>query len=188
MPDLNEGPMRHIAAILTAACWTGVFALLAAFALFAAEDGAPATVAMFGVPMDTLAVASLPGRAVMGGLSFGACVVAALFATAGLSIAMLNGREKDFSRFLVELAHGGAFGIAGLVVLSIALASNGWMLATALGVLATLVASLVTMRAALSEIPPPVVDPNVLARRMAEAAAANSNVVRFPYYRVGGAT
>lgn len=178
--------MKHAAALLTSLGWAAMFGLVAGFALFAAEDGTGAAIALFGLPLDAAAMETLPGKAVMGGLCFGATTVAALFATVALAIFMAGREPGTHVRFLVELAHGGAFGIAGLIVLSLALASGGWPLAAALAALALLVASLLGLRAALADpLPEPVPAP-VVARQMAAAAAANSNVVRFPYYRTTG--
>lgn len=180
--------MKQAAAILTTLGWTALFALVAAFALFGAEDGAAAAIAAFGLPLDGHAVATLPGKAVMGGLCFGATMVAALFATVSLSVALTAREGAAHSRFLSEIAHGGAFGIAGLVVLTLALAGSGVMLGASLFCLALLVASLVGLRAALADPAPQPAAVPVVARHMAVAAAANVNVVRFPYYnRAGGA-
>jgi hypothetical protein len=179
--------MKRAAAILTSLGWTAVFGLAALFALFAAEDGAASAVLRFGLPYEFHAMGTLPGKAVMGGLCLGATMVAALYATVALSVLMLAREGAAHTRFIVEVAHGGAFGIAGLVVLFIALSGSGWMLAVALAVLALLVASLVMLRAALADAEEEPAQAPMVARQMAAAAAANSNVVRFPYYRAGGA-
>ncbi len=180
--------MKRSAAILMSLGWTAVFGLVAAFALFAAEDGAARAIALFALPIDGRAVETLPGRAVMGGLCFGATAVAALFATAALANALSGRDNRSYARLIVEMAHGGGFGIAGLIVLTVALAASGTVLAASLAALAAMVASLLFQRHALADIVPAPAAAPVVARQMAMAAAANVNVVRFPYYnRAGGA-
>ncbi len=180
--------MKRTAAIVISLAWTAVFGLVAAFALFAAEDGAASAVVTFGIPIAGHGMETLPGKAVMGGLCFGATAVAAFFATTFVSVLLGGGRDTaQHARFINELAFGGAFGISGLVVLTLALASTETLFFGSVGSLLLLVASFVAMREALAEPEAkPTVVPQV-AREMALAAAANVNVVRFPYYRVGGA-
>jgi hypothetical protein len=179
--------MKQTGVILISLAWTALFGAVAGFALYAAEGGAALAIATFGLPLEGHAIETMPGKAVMGGLCFGATAVAALFATVALSVALTGREGAAHTRFLAEIAHGGAFGIAGLVVLTLAMSANGLMLGAALGCLALLIASLVWLRAALADPVPEPMAPPVVARQMAVAAAANVNVVRFPYYRAGGA-
>ena len=180
--------MKRITAISLSLAWMAIFGMIAAFALFAAEDGAAAAVALFGIPIPAQGLETLPGRAVMGGLCFGATAVAAFFATTLAALLLGGGNETaPHTRFVNELAFGGAFGIAALVVLSLALASDGAPFFVSVVGLALLVGSFIAMREALAEPVIAPVAPTIVARDMAVAAAANVNVVRFPYYRVGGA-
>src|SRR5690606_14752568 len=118
---------------------------------------------------------------------FGATTVAALFLTTAVSV-VLGGREwPAHGRFINEIAFGGAFGVAGLVLLTVALATSGAPLYAAALAIALLVASFVTMRALLADPAPPALGAPEAARQMAALAAANVNVVRFPYYRTDGA-
>lgn len=177
--------MRLTAAILISLGWTAVFGLVAVFALFGAEAGAPA--APLPLLLENLPLDNLSGRAVMGGLCFGATVVAALFATVALSVLLTGDDAASHTRFLAEIAHGGAFGIAGVVTALTAITGPGLVLGGVFAWLVLLVASLLALRAALADpAPAPLPAPEV-ARHMAVAAAANVNVVRFPYYRAGGA-
>ena len=179
--------MRRIAASLTALGWASLFAAWAVAAILVVEDGGVRALAAVGIPLDESIVGSLAGRAVLGGLCFGASVVAALFVTVALSLAVTTATARAHVRFLSEMAHGGALGLGTLVMLKLAVSEHAGAFALSVGVLALLVASLVGLRFVLAD---PVVVPvsaRVVARRMAVAAAANSNVVRFPYYRAGGA-
>lgn len=179
--------MKRTAAILTALGWTAVFTLVSIFALFGAEDGAASAMERFGLPFAAPAFGSIPEQALMGGLCFGAAAVAALFATVALSHTLSPEEGASQTRYLNEIAHGGAFGVAGLISLTVALGGGGAALACALAWLALLVGSLVWLRTALADPLPVPLEAPVVARRMAEQAAANVNVVRFPFYRAGGA-
>jgi hypothetical protein len=178
--------MRRLAAATLSFAWMAVFAALSGVTLYAAEDGAGATVAAFHLPLSADAVEGMASRPALAGFCLGAAVVAALFATVLVS-AVINA-ENDLRQgiFIADMAFGGASGLTLLALLA-TLMHPIYMLAAAAVVLAgLLVTSFFAMRAALAVRDVGASGSSSVVRQMALGAAASINVVRFPIERAAG--
>jgi hypothetical protein len=181
--------MRRLAAATLSLAWVAVFAAFSVFALFAAEDGAPAAAKVFGLPVAPEDIAGIASRPAFAGFSLGAAVVAALFATVAVS-SFLNASEGSGRDMLVaDMGFGGAIGLSVLAFLPAYMHSAPGLAVAMVAVSALIVVSLLIMRSLLA-VRPAGVDAPVAIRRIAlgaaAAVAANANVVRFPVERATG--
>ena len=180
--------MRRLAAAALSLAWVAVFATLSVFALFAAEDGAGAAAAAFRLPLAPEEIAGIASRPAFAGLSLGAAVVAALFATVAVSSFLNTERASGQGTLIADMGFGGALGLSVLAFLATYIHSAHGLAATTLAVAGLLVVSLLVMRSLLAVQQAAPVSP-VTIRRMALGAAAtiaaNENVVRFPVERAG---
>ena len=110
--------MNKTVKVVLSLSWAAIFGALAVVALVAAVDGiAAAREAMpFAVPL--LGIGSLASQQMMGGLSVGAAVAAALFAWMMLTTLIVEDQGSRRIDDPVELAHGGACGIGGVIFLA----------------------------------------------------------------------
>ncbi len=162
-------------------CWTAVFGALAVVSLITAVDGIEAARAAMPFAFPLLNIDPLATQPLMGGLSLGSAMVTALFSWMLLTALLV---EEDYTSSAatnpVELAHGGAFGIAGVIFLTTILDAS---IPLALGsglVIAALVVSLMLARAVPE--PRPVYAPREVRDRAIEAAHVYSTDMRQQVY------
>lgn len=170
--------MTRLVAATVSLVWTAAFGGLSVVCLLAADRGGAAAGGIFRLS-GAIDLATLAGRPVFAGLSFGAAIVAALFATVAVSC-VLNGRQHlAQGAFLADMAVGGGAGLIAMVGGALALSAAPPQIAALVLVAVALVASFRALRWALTPpVPAPVAPATV--RRMAADAAANTNVVAFP--------
>lgn len=169
--------MERFIAAAVSLFWTATFAGMSGFALLAADRGPPAAVEAFGLPVAAADLATFADRPIFSGLSLGAAIVAALFATVIVS-SVLNGRQHlRQGAFIADMAFGGALGLVGLAAIAFAIRLTFVPLSTCAVALTALASAFVAMRWAMrvEEAPAP-----IAVRRMALDAAANANVIAFP--------
>lgn len=140
--------MHRAVKVILSLGWIAVFGALAVVTLVAAVDGiAAAGEAMpFAVPL--LAIEPLASQPAMGGLSLGSALVTALFSWMLLTTLIVEDNPSRGADNPVELAHGGAFGIGGLVFLTTILASSFPLMAGSGLIVSALVLSLLLSRVA----------------------------------------
>jgi hypothetical protein len=171
--------MERFTAAAVSLFWTAAFAGISGFALLAADRGPRNAIEMTGVPFEVADLATLADRPIFGGLSLGAAIVAALFATVIVS-SVLNGRQHlRQGAFIADMAFGGAFGLVGVAMLALAIRMAFAPLGAFAAVLVAVVASFAAMRWAMRDEDGEVLAP-MAVRRMALDAAANANVIAFP--------
>jgi len=178
--------MHKAAKIALSACWIAVFGTLAIIAMVAATDGLEAArVAIpFAVPL--LGIVPLASEPLMGGLSLGSAIVTSLFLWMLLAVVL---GDDDWSRGLdnpSELAHGGAFGIGGVIFMATLLDASAPIIMSSAMLMAALVISLMLSR--IAPEPKQTLAPREVRDRAIEAAHVYSvefkppsaEIVHFP--------
>ena len=170
--------MTRLVAATISLVWAAAFGGLSAICLIAADRGGVAAGLAFHLPA-SIDLEALAGRPLFAGLSFGAAIVAALFATVAVSCA-LNGRQHlSQGAFIADMAFGGAACLMAITGGALALEAAAPQVAALVAVATALAASFRALRRALKQPIAEQVSP-AGARRMAIDAAANTNIVPFP--------
>jgi hypothetical protein len=160
--------MHKTAAVILALCWATIFGALAIVTLVAAVDGIGA--AREAIPLATplFGIEPLASKPMMAGLSLGSSLVTALFAWMMLTVMLVEDTGSRGTQNPVDLAHGGAFAIAGVLFLATILDASALLIAGTGLLLAALVLSLMLARA----IPRagPMLAPRFVRDRAIEAA------------------
>jgi hypothetical protein len=160
--------MHKTVLVILSLCWIAVFGVLAVITLTAAVDGVgPAREAM-PVAAPLFGIGPLATPALMGGLSLGSAMVATMFSWMLLSALLVEDTAERGMESPVDLAHGGALGIAGVIFLTTILDTSIIVMAGSGLVLASLVLSLMLSRA--TPPPRPTYAPRHVRDRAIEAA------------------
>lgn len=170
--------MTRLVAATISLVWAVAFGGLSVLCLVVADRGAAAAGLAFRLPA-TVDLAAFADAPVYAGLSFGAAIVAALFATVAISCA-LNGRQHlAQGAFLADMAFGGAACLTAIVAGATMAGAAAQQVGALVLVAAALAACFRALRWALNPPAPEPAAPAVV-RRMAIDAAANTNVIAFP--------
>lgn len=160
--------MHRAAKIALSTCWVAVFGTLALVAMVAATDGIEPARTAIPLAIPLLGITPLASEPMMGGLSLGSAIVTSLFLWMLLT-ALIT--DDDWARGIdnpVELAHGGAFGIGGVIFMATMLdASIPIMISCGL-LMAALVISLMLSR--IGPEPKQTLAPREVRDRAIEAA------------------
>jgi hypothetical protein len=140
--------MHRTVKVVLSLSWIAVFGVLAVVTLVAAVDGIAAARAAMPFATPLLGVEALANQPMMGGLSLGSALVTALFAWMMLTALMVEGDHSRGAGNPAELAHGGAFGIGGVIFLTTMLGSSVPLMAGSGLLLAVMVLSLMLSRMA----------------------------------------
>lgn len=132
--------------VVVSLCWIAVFGALAVVTLVAAVDGIAAAREAMSWAAPFFGIGPLASQPFMGGLSLGSALVTALFAWTMLTALMVEDSGSRGAGNPAELAHGGGFGIGGVIFLTALLDSPTPVKAAAGLLVATLVLSLVLSR------------------------------------------
>jgi hypothetical protein len=160
--------MHRTVKVILSAGWIAVFGVLAMVTLVAAVDGVAAARAAMPFAVPLLGIEPLATQPMMGGLALGSALVTALFAWMMLTTLIAHDNASRGADNPVELAHGGAFGIAGVIFLTTILESSALLMAGSGLTLGALVLSLLLSR--IAPEPKPTHAPLWVRDRAIEAA------------------
>ncbi|MBO6716644.1 MAG: hypothetical protein JJ913_01670 [Rhizobiaceae bacterium] len=160
--------MHKTVLVILSSCWIAIFGALAVVTLIAAVDGAAAAREAMPVATPLLGIGPLATPAMMGGLSLGSAVVAALFSWMLLTALLVEDTATTTLESPVDLAHGGALGIGIVVFMTTILDTAPILMAGSALLLVAMTASLMLARSA----PPakPTLAPRHVRDRAIEAA------------------
>ncbi|WP_127523117.1 hypothetical protein [Mesorhizobium sp. Z1-4] len=178
--------MHKAVKIALSTCWIAVFGTLAIIAMVAATDGLDVARAAVPFAVPLLGIEPLASEPMMGGLSLGSAIVTSLFLW--MLLTALIG-DDDWSRGIdnpSELAHGGAFGIGGVIFLATVLDASVPIMISCGLLVAALVISLLLSR--IGPEPKQTLAPREVRDRAIEAAHVYSvefkqpsaEIVHFP--------
>ncbi len=160
--------MHRTVKVVLSLCWAAVFGALAMVTMTAAVDGiAAAREAMpFAIPL--LGIDPLASQQMMGGISLGAAIVTSLFAWMLVTALLVEDQGGRGAGNPVEIAHGGAFGMVGIVMLATMLDASLLLTTGSALLAAALVVSLMLSR--MVPEPGPTLAPRSVRDRAIEAA------------------
>ncbi|MEX0956629.1 MAG: hypothetical protein WDZ83_15640 [Rhizobiaceae bacterium] len=160
--------MHRTVKVILSLSWIAVFGALAVVTLVAAVDGIAAARAAMPFAVPFFGIEPLASQSMMGGLSLGSALVTALFAWMMLTALMVEGDHSRGAGNPAELAHGGAFGIGGVIFLTTILGSSILLMVASGLLVAAMVLSLMLSRMALE--PEQTLAPRSVRDRAIEAA------------------
>ena len=160
--------MHKAVLVILSFCWIALFSALSVVALTAASDGIGAAQQAMPAATPFLGIGPLASQPLMGGLSLGSAMVTALFAWMLLTALIVEDTASQGAVNPIELAHGGAFGIVGVIFLASLLDSTILIIASSGMLLASLVLSLTLSR--MAPQPGPTLAPRHVRDRAIEAA------------------
>lgn len=160
--------MHRTVKVVLSLGWIAVFGALAVVTLVAAVDGIAAARAAMPFATPLLGIEPLASQPMMGGLSLGSALVTALFAWMMLTALIVEGDHSRGAGNPAELAHGGAFGIGGVIFLTTILGSSITLMAGSALLVAAMILSLKLSR--MAPVQGPSLAPRSVRDRAIEAA------------------